>query len=1216
MATDIRVHESVLALLRMLLRTPASGCRMFVSGVETLESSYAPMFLGHFQLTALASKATDFTKYLSGSSANIIVDSRYQMYKPTECMHYALVIPQYQLLADDGFEVASDDPHPGKLSLYPVTVGDPMLFWRCSKGKELERSAQMQVMQIEQAYHAVLPGGYFAAVLPKKWIGDKMDFMRWFANNVGSVAKIKLPPNTVTSTAGDSLGEWYLYIWTKPCDPDGTEKQKKKLKSLRHTELRWPTFIQPMRNLDEGGDTERLSKLFRHHDWYRHHLRHWLDIVKEGRDEEYRNTYTSPVELASPERTRIYQPGPSCGLTWHTVATVNDMMQDPMAVQIKPGRRVKLTAFNRRAYAALMDITERLGYTIDTKTSVSYGKFETLLKSSLTQVKEELVRLLLEFGLQPYILERDIAKIKKQERWLNRQLAPIERWVKIKTDAEDGNANSWELMYEDVGLRATHPEVLEQWRQRMVKSGIYVNEDNHFAFTYQADNILAGACKDGMVNADVPGLGKTIQTLLEFLLRTKKRILLVMPSKLIQEWKNDIERLLTIFVRRNRWNWRREVHDISFQVIRYASHLENLKAINIISYEKLWSVPKDATFHVCPECSYVTCSPAMHEHQYCTSRVEKNGVVVREGCTDKKLRAWKELCKKEKLRKYVATVNSNGETIKVHARMWYPGTNRVDEVKLEKFLAKRPEIVGACMTTDWQVVDDRPPRPKPVACKMVNKRYKKMAMKKVKVGNDIVEKLMPRTPHLKWTFAELVRWRFSMAAADEILYIKNEETNRGEALWKVTSCIRRGLGGTPMRGKPKNVVNIFNWVTKKPVYPDYRRDDPLGNIKFMRKFATYVDMEYDNGDKKRQLLPKIGNPELFQTEIAAAMCRHTRIEPIVLKDIPLKPKQRIVLPLKMDDQHYEYYKKWLDKFSEWWAKKREKVHGEKAGATARESLIVKMTYLINASSIPHFIHDNIILQLKDKARKRGEKRKAEGRVATVNDFAQDADDNEFMEWAKSIGPYKGPLTTKQKKVLELVAEAATLGDKIMIGSWRRKNLEIGKSWCDANKINSLLCDGTVSTAVRGDGSSMRGDMIADFRNLEYTAMWCGLTALSEGVNVPECNRSAVIDYSWEPSEVEQFVARKDRPQQTKMQYNFYLRHEGTIDDYLYLTNILKANSAGEGIDFMEFDLKAEMIPDVRQYADAIVDGTETKQRAKMQLAVDKLQKRKEEEEGE
>jgi SNF2 family DNA or RNA helicase len=375
------------------------------------------------------------------------------------------------------------------------------------------------------------------------------------------------------------------------------------------------------------------------------------------------------------------------------------------------------------------------------------------------------------------------------------------------------------------------------------------------------------------------------------------------------------------------------------------------------------------------------------------------------------------------------------------------------------------------------------------------------------------------------------------------------------------------------------------------VLPDYRPYDSKGESRFLQKYrtevmvgATVLEDGTSVGGRPNQI-PKINNPELFQAEMAPLIVRHIRNEPIVVASIPKKTIVDLALPaVPMDEQHRRYYARWQEVFAEWWQKKEEEEEGREAG---KGELLTKITYLINASTIPHFMLEPI---LKGK-------------------------DEEAKEWAKLIGKYKGPVTAKMLKCRELIREAKSRGDKTLVASTRKANLKLGQAWCEKARLPSMIVDGDISLKIDpATNRSPRHTMVEEFRNREYDVMWAGMLALAEGMNIPEANWGLIMDYTWKPADPRQFIGRMIRPQQTKTVYTGYLMHEGTIDEYMAALCYLKGRAGDEGIDYMEFsDLTTDMIPDIHQYADSIVDGTQQIAKQKMWLAVDFIRKNQEEE---
>jgi SNF2 family DNA or RNA helicase len=327
-------------------------------------------------------------------------------------------------------------------------------------------------------------------------------------------------------------------------------------------------------------------------------------------------------------------------------------------------------------------------------------------------------------------------------------------------------------------------------------------------------------------------------------------------------------------------------------------------------------------------------------------------------------------------------------------------------------------------------------------------------------------------------------------------------------------------------------------------------------------------------------------PEMFQQEVAPMLLRHTRHEPAVARCIP--PKTPVVnqIIVEMDKQHRAYYERWLKQFSIWWAKKREEEDGKPSGATMND-LLVKLGYLINASTIPHFMLDDL----------------------TGGDGA---------EWSKIIGPFDSDQTVaKFQAATKLIQRNAERDEKTIAFCWRRKNLILGRTWC-ANQnpqIRSLMIDGTVSNQIKeGSNRSEKQERVNRFRYQDYKVLWAGIQTMKEGFNIPEANHGIFLDYTWEPADWQQALARMLRPAQKRTVYATFMCHKGTVDEYIAALVQLKARSADEGVDYQSFsDFNSSMIPDFKMYADAIVDGTEDVMRTKMWSAVEKLRQELEDE---
>ena len=796
--------------------------------------------------------------------------------------------------------------------------------------------------------------------------------------------------------------------------------------------------------------------------------------------------------------------------------------------------------------------------------------------------------------------------LKKREHWLAIQLTPIERTVPAtkaaasKEGDQSDKSEDWETLYEDIGMEASFPEVMDLWRKRAQQMGL---DKAGITFEFQFKDIIYYAAKQCLGNGNVMGLGKTRETLFGILLRGVTKALIVCPAKLIGVWQDEIDDTIGPYCRLQRRNWQGKVLDSSYQVIQHGRDLlpENLRMFNIISYDKLKTIAKDGRFFKCPKCGTIAYSHRAVEMLTCPGDSSKpeddlsrcNNIVKR----------WKRFCAGDPdngippKRKIRVALDRYGTPMKREDGTWHMVhfSKTHDGMHFDRDGNYFP-------VENTTVIDERPPRPEVIRMLPQESIFKKMRRKAVgyktdpDTGRKVTEyKNVERNPHLRWTFAKRLRNMFNNVVLDEALYIMNTDSQRSQAINVLTAETRIILTGTPVKNKPENILALMNWCFSRETFPSYRPHDEGSRKRFLDKYQTVVyvgGFETSDGTVAGGVakpIPKIANPEMFQAETAPFWRRHTRNEPEIIKDIPRKKLVETNEQITMDDEHREYYEKWLKMFAEWWQKMKEEEEGKNVNAG---DLLAKLTYLINASTIPHNMLDNI---LKEKKKK----------------------DLTLLEWAQKIGPYTGKRpTAKMRRSWELLVEAFNQSDKTLIFSWRRANLILGNKWCERKGLRSMVVDGTVSLAQSGEGRSKRHQMIEDFRHRDYAVCWAGLEALAEGMNIPEANHGILLDCGWAPSQPRQAIGRMIRPAQCKTIYAKYLMHHGTIDDYMFALSYLKGRSADEAIDYMEFDdFSVDMIPDIQQYADAIVDGTEEKLKRKMWLAVDHV-KRLVEEEGE
>ncbi len=1203
---SITIAPQVVKLFRQLLEIPVST-QLFCNQVNIIGSREShglclEQLLTHqIKVTGISTEPLPGLEKAFDEGLAIQEHPDLALFNPTEKFHLGFSAFPFniQTQADDG------TPIPEKDQITPLMIKDRCQFFKCSEGKE-EREVALHILGLEQLLRATLHGGYFGAVLPKRWVGREMKYLRWWRDNAANVANIKLPPEAVKYNGQPAPGEWRLCIWNRPLS------EASKYKQLSYAKFRFTEFVFP---LETFAESEACVKAFHANEWYHTSVRHWHEALQTLYSDNIWGTWRNePLGVDDPKTMYFFTPQPKFQTGLQILPTVADIKRKRHAVHVKCGRVVRLSCEDPTAQGALLDLRTNLGATIDDKTGATVFKYDQELKfRPFLDIKEQLIANLEDQGLVPCMTESEHHKLLKKERWLSIQLTPIERYIPASKAASDtssqqsGEAADWELAYEDSGMESTFPDIMAMWRQRAKWMGM---DRPGVTFEFQFEDLIYYVAKANLANCSVMGLGKTRLSLFAALLRGCRRSLFVMPAKLLGVWQDEIDNTIAPYCRVQRKDWQGRILNPGYKVIEWAEdlHPANLKTFNLISYDKLKSIARDGQFFKCPRCGTIVYSgrPNGQEIQYCPGDPAMEDDDPRR-CNNL-IQTWKNVCagreylealkgnlQHPKDQKYLkrkirvaadadghAIVNEQGEYHRVH---WSKLTDHTGE----KF-----PLETTC------VVDERPSRPTLPIMEKQDSIYKKVVRKPIQevVNEQTGEKTweyrnIERSPHLRWTFAKLIRNRFSHIYLDEALYIMNETSQRSLAISMVNGRNRVINTGTPMKNKPENIVPLFNWCFPREVFPDYRSYDDKGMARFLQKYRTEVyvggfrmpDGTVVGGTPKA--IPKVNNPELFQAEMAPLMRRHTRNEPNVLKDIPRKILIEQHETIDMDDEHRLYYKKWLDKFSEWWQKMKEEEEGEKVPPGA---LLTKLTYLINASTVPHFMLDGILAGKDDDAKK----------------------------WAEEIGKYDGKRApSKMRRCWEMICQNVAAGDKTIASSWRRANLNLGNDWCERRKLASMIVDGTVSLTInRKTGRSKRHEMVEQFKHYGYHVMWAGLEALAEGFNIPEANHCILLDCGWAPSAPRQLIGRMIRPAQTKVIHANYLMHRGTIDDYMFALSYLKGRSADEAIDYMEFDdFSTDVIPDIHQYADAIVDGKEETFKRVMWLAVDHL-KRQVQEEGE
>lgn len=1089
--------------------------------------------------------------------------------------------------------------------------------------KNHERKTFKHLAMLEQAFRASHAGQYIFAVVPENWRSTDMFFNKWMMYNISKVFDIELPEDDYVEAYNYELEEqektfsgkifnvktrvdykvkrmayvrkpignkMKLVCWFKFYSsvqgpgslpiPDSSVSAK----SLEWAEMSYTPFEV---KLEENKEDE-VVEAFRKTEWFK------LSVFQRSKKSEMSNNIFginefSPRGFSQLRKTTFVDISDKATQKILTIEDDEDISRSANKVLIKITRsRVSVEGYNRTTVSLVKRMMESEGFTEDKNTGTK-STVSIRLKRNFEEIKDWLVNLIHDYGMIPCMTKSSIELQEKSKKKLSKQLTPISRFEMERTlnkssgKFSTGEIKEWREVNKDISIKVVHESDYDMWMKRALKMKI-----DKFTFDFQLNDIVTSCMKKCPVNGSDMGLGKTREVLFTMLLRGTKTNLIVCPKKLIGTWQDEIEGTINPFFKLARKHWNgTPLRTTSPNIIEWAEDCrrENLKLFNIIGYDTLKMIPKDGKFYKCPKCGFVI------------YKFFNDGEIVRcpgdpyfyndipsenKSCTREYMMYRESMNKRDSdgnliYRKYKVHLVTGK---KVHWDESHPSREGIPEFDCE--------IVDTRKDNPYLNHLNEVPLP-PEMHEQTNMHDKvNTYLKGFKTECiDGVDTQVPvygkrkRKFHVKWTFAELIRNTFSSIAADEVMYVFNPSSKRSMAMYHTNSKHKIPCTGTPLRGNPQNTLGWLNWAQPKNLFPEYRKENPVGLKTFLGRFKTEVvsgttDSEGNVIASKRRQVPKIRNAALFLNELSPFMIRRKRVEPEVARDIPPIKVSMYDDKIKMDAKHRSYYLKWIEWFIEWWKEMKEEEEGQSVG---EGNILAKLQYLIGASTTPH----GMLARLKKKNHK-------------------------DQSWRKFIDDYKGPPTGKMFKAFELIAKSIKAKDKIIIFANRAATLDLGKKICDKNNIESVIVDGRIPLdPKKGETRGLRHRIVQDFRFGNIPVMWAGIKALAEGMNIPEANRVVIYDTTWEHQDAEQAIGRVVRPQQTKDVFVNFLMHEGTIEEFVVAWCYLKHRSHSEGIDGVSFDdFSADMVPDISAYAEAIVDGTQDVVEKKMWSMVDQL----------
>lgn len=405
----------------------------------------------------------------------------------------------------------------------------------------------------------------------------------------------------------------------------------------------------------------------------------------------------------------------------------------------------------------------------------------------------------------------------------------------------------------------------------------------------------------------------------------------------------------------------------------------------------------------------------------------------------------------------------------------------------------------------------------------------------------------PLNEHTKKTFAKAMRRRFQFVAVDEAHKIKAKDSEQAKAVRMLKARYKLLSTGTPIANYPRNIFSllVFGWGDGTELNP-YGYHNPIeqtnergytsgyttGTRQFKEAFITIewvtpqFEQTLDKGAKAREM-PKIKDTAKWWAMMSPKIIRRQREEPEVAPFINI-PKPEISTELiKMSPEQVKHYKHWLDDFAAWFKEQlrleREDPEGHKIDQMV---VLAHLTQLQFASTIPQSKKTN----------------------------------NEHIQWP-------GGITTKQRRTLDLIEEALSNQEKVIVFSERPDFQKYMQQELRARNIKSNVFIGS-------QGIKSRNVVLNDFKNNGTDVLLATTTCGETGLNIPQANVVIIADTSWTPSRQIQAYSRILRPQQTKKPRIYLLRAKGTIDEYMQQLMDAKSEAIDEGIDYQdaaEFD---------------------------------------------
>jgi len=388
-----------------------------------------------------------------------------------------------------------------------------------------------------------------------------------------------------------------------------------------------------------------------------------------------------------------------------------------------------------------------------------------------------------------------------------------------------------------------------------------------------------------------------------------------------------------------------------------------------------------------------------------------------------------------------------------------------------------------------------------------------------------------RVNRWRGTIARMLRHRIHTVVADEAHCLRNLKSQQTRALWQIAPKRVYDLSGTPVASYPRDVLPLLahaggDGTAEQPfgVHHPFLEENHLRSMRqavrgldqFAEMFVTFewVTNEFldDLQTGAKREIPRIADISGFRAAVAPHIKRRVEREPDVAAHIAYPVPEITVTEVVWDKTHLEHYIATVDEFAQWYEKIKA---GERRNNLAM--ILQKVGAVVQAANNPH----------------------------------------------AQTGPshYRGGLTSKQRAVLDRVADLAQEGHKVLLFAGSPLVLDILHGELNTREIDSVRFHGRVPIAQRVQ------DMNVRFRDGSVPVLLGSRRCLQQGYNLHQADRVCFYDRSWLASEEEQALARVLRPQQKAQVLAEFFHLEGSIDEYQAQMVAFKSCAMSAGLDY-------------------------------------------------